>query len=85
MGRSGVEQRKIDDLMEVWRQWAGRRGIGEAGGEGQDEIRRDDQWTPTQHVSAWQVIKAGQRKTENWFTNCVYAPIADRDRLKALN
>lgn len=52
MGRSGVEQRKIDDLMEVWRQWAGRRGIGEAGGEGQDEIRHDDQWTPTQHVWA---------------------------------
>lgn len=50
MGRSGMEQRKIDDLMEVWRQWAGRRGIGEAGGEGQDEIRHDDQWTPTQHV-----------------------------------
>lgn len=52
MGRSGVEQRKMDDLMEVWRQWAGRRGIREAAGEGQDEIRRDDQWTPTQNVSA---------------------------------
>lgn len=51
MARSGVEQRKIDDLMEVWRQWAGRRCIWEAGGEGQDEIRHDDQWTPTQHVS----------------------------------
>lgn len=74
MGRSGVEQRKIDDLMEVWRQWAGRRGIWEAGGEGQDEIRYDDQWTPTQDVSAWQVIKASQRKRENWFTNCLYAP-----------
>jgi len=42
-----VGQRKIDDLMEVWRQWAGRRGIWEAGVEGQDEIRHDDQWTPT--------------------------------------
>lgn len=52
MGRSGVEQRKIDDLMDVWRQWTGRRGIREAGGEGQDEIRHDDQWTPTQRVSA---------------------------------
>lgn len=52
MGRSGVEQRKMDDLMEVWRQWAGRRGIREAAGEGQDEIRRNDQWTPTQNVSA---------------------------------
>lgn len=52
MGRSGVEQRKIDDLMEVWRQWAARRGIGEAAGEGRDEIRHDDQWTPTQRASA---------------------------------
>lgn len=65
MGRSGVEQRKIDDLMEMWRQWAGRRGIWEAGGEGQDEIRHDDQWTPTQDVWTWQVIKASQRKREN--------------------
>lgn len=47
-----MEQRKIDGLMEVWRQWAGRRGIREAGSEGQDEIRHDDQWTPTPHVSA---------------------------------
>lgn len=70
MGRSGVWQRKIDDLMEVWRQWAGRRGIREAGGEGQDEIRPDDQWTPTEHVSAWQVIKAGQRKKENKLCLC---------------
>jgi len=52
MGRSGVEQRKIDDLMEAWRQWAARRGIREAGSEGRDEIRHDDQWTPPQHVSA---------------------------------
>lgn len=50
--RSGEEERKIDDLIEVWRQWAGRRGIREAGGEGQDEIRPDDQWTPTQRVTA---------------------------------
>lgn len=62
IARSGVEQRKIDDLMEVWRQWAGRRGIWEAGGEGQDEIRHDSQRTPTLHVSAWQVIKAGQKE-----------------------
>lgn len=68
MGRSGVEQRKIDDLMEVWRQWAGRRGIREAGSEGQDEIRQDDQWTPTPHVLAWQVIKAIQKKS-------FYAPV----------
>lgn len=52
IARSGMVQRKIDDLMEVWRQWAGRRGIWEAGGEGQDEIRHDGKWTPTLHVSA---------------------------------
>lgn len=38
-GSSWVKDRKIDDLMEMWRQWAGRRGIREAGGESQDEIR----------------------------------------------
>lgn len=42
-----MEQRKIDDLMEVWRQWAARRGIGEAAGEG-NEITQDSRWTPTQ-------------------------------------
>lgn len=36
-----MEQKKIDDLMEVWRQWAARRGIGEAAGEG-SEITHDD-------------------------------------------
>lgn len=70
IARSGMVQRKIDDLMEVWRQWAGRRGIWEAGGEGQDEIRHDGKWTPTLHVSAWQVIKAGQKNRQNGFTNC---------------
>lgn len=50
--RSGVERRKIDDLMEVWRQWVGRRGIWEADGEGQNEIGPDGRWIPTLHVSA---------------------------------
>lgn len=44
--KTGVEQKKIDDLMEVWRQWAARRGIGEAAGEG-IKITHDGWWTPT--------------------------------------
>lgn len=33
----GVGQKKTDDLMEVWRQWAAGRGTWEAGVEGWDE------------------------------------------------
>lgn len=32
--KTEVGQKKTDDLMEVWRQWAGRRGTWEAGVEG---------------------------------------------------
>lgn len=41
-----MEQKKIDDLMEVWRQWAARRGIREAA-VGGSEITHDGRWTPT--------------------------------------
>lgn len=40
-----MEQKKIDDLMEVWRQWAARRGTGEAAGEG-NEITHDGRGHP---------------------------------------
>lgn len=87
MATSGVGQRKINDLMEVWRQWAGRRGIWEAGVEGQDESRHDDQWIVTQHISAWQVIKVDQRnrKKEAGFSKFTYSPVGEENGLRGIS
>lgn len=82
---SWVGPRRIDDLMEVWRQWAGRWGIWEAGVEGQDEIRHDDRWTPTHPINAWHVIKVEQkprRTTEIFFQT---SPFCHWDEFKRLN
>lgn len=55
-----MEQKKIDGLMEVWRQWAARRGIGEAAGEG-NGITRDGRWTPTR---SWLTNGQGQKERQ---------------------
>lgn len=60
--RTGVEQRKIYDLMEVWRQWAARWGIGKGRGgcwwRHWDYTQRP---VDTHSVWAWQMSKVRKR------------------------